>query len=319
MSRPQPPVPGECASQSSRYRDSMAASRMDSPRACGHHPATLGRCSRRLDTPDALHKIPGRPSRQTARPQRCCCHRRLPPPAVPLPPAAACLLARRCLLPPICTAAGSKVDFNALKAPAGYVAGMGRGAAGFTTRSDIGPSMPAPKAGGDNKVRLSQELHVEQGLQLWCTQAGGEAFKTPRFAGCIQQAAMPLLRRATRPPSTPTHLACPFTSPHSAHTRMMVAPTRRNSTRSWETMRACWVPPAPTTTRIGRQTTPGMPWRTEWTSAERWALCCFNVSGTGLGQGGCLRKKMPWRTAFTGVQWNTCYRFFCSWGMHILA
>jgi len=40
--------------------------------------------------------------------------------------------------------AGVKVDFNALRAPAGYVAGMGRGAAGFTTRSDIGPSMPAP-------------------------------------------------------------------------------------------------------------------------------------------------------------------------------
>lgn len=39
---------------------------------------------------------------------------------------------------------GLKVDFNALRAPSGYVAGMGRGAAGFTTRSDIGPSMPAP-------------------------------------------------------------------------------------------------------------------------------------------------------------------------------
>ncbi len=42
--------------------------------------------------------------------------------------------------------AGVKVDFNTLKAPAGYVAGAGRGAAGFTTRSDIGPSMPAPDA-----------------------------------------------------------------------------------------------------------------------------------------------------------------------------
>lgn len=36
------------------------------------------------------------------------------------------------------------MDFNSLKAPAGYVPGAGRGAAGFTTRSDIGPSMPAP-------------------------------------------------------------------------------------------------------------------------------------------------------------------------------
>ncbi|PRW56239.1 STABILIZED1 [Chlorella sorokiniana] len=46
---------------------------------------------------------------------------------------------------------GVKVDFNALKAPAGYVPGMGRGAAGFTTRSDIGPSMPAPDVQQDKK------------------------------------------------------------------------------------------------------------------------------------------------------------------------
>lgn len=39
---------------------------------------------------------------------------------------------------------GMKIDFNSLRAPAGYVPGLGRGAAGFTTRSDIGPSMPAP-------------------------------------------------------------------------------------------------------------------------------------------------------------------------------
>lgn len=30
------------------------------------------------------------------------------------------------------------------KPPAGYVPGVGRGAAGFQTRSDVGPSMPAP-------------------------------------------------------------------------------------------------------------------------------------------------------------------------------
>ena len=33
-----------------------------------------------------------------------------------------------------------KIDFNSLKPPPGYVAGMGRGAAGFTTRSDVGPA-----------------------------------------------------------------------------------------------------------------------------------------------------------------------------------
>lgn len=45
----------------------------------------------------------------------------------------------RGILPP-----GVKIDFNSLKPPPGYVPGIGRGAAGFTTRSDIGPSMPAP-------------------------------------------------------------------------------------------------------------------------------------------------------------------------------
>jgi pre-mRNA-processing factor 6 len=54
----------------------------------------------------------------------------------------------RPVLPP-----GVKVDFNSLKPPPGYVPGAGRGAAGFTTRSDIGPSMPAadgPAEDGDD-------------------------------------------------------------------------------------------------------------------------------------------------------------------------
>ena len=32
--------------------------------------------------------------------------------------------------------------------PSNYVAGVGRGAMGFTTRSDIGPARPAPSATG---------------------------------------------------------------------------------------------------------------------------------------------------------------------------
>lgn len=40
-----------------------------------------------------------------------------------------------------------KVDFNAIPAPKGYVAGLGRGAAGFTTRSDIGPGSYKPGEG----------------------------------------------------------------------------------------------------------------------------------------------------------------------------
>mmetsp|Transcript_33560 Transcript_33560/g.94959 ORF Transcript_33560/g.94959 Transcript_33560/m.94959 type:complete len:924 (+) Transcript_33560:85-2856(+) len=37
-----------------------------------------------------------------------------------------------------------KVNFNAIPAPSNYVAGLGRGATGFTTRSDIGPARAAP-------------------------------------------------------------------------------------------------------------------------------------------------------------------------------
>ena len=33
-----------------------------------------------------------------------------------------------------------------MQAPAGYVAGLGRGATGFTTRSDIGPAREGPSA-----------------------------------------------------------------------------------------------------------------------------------------------------------------------------
>ena len=46
---------------------------------------------------------------------------------------------------------GVKIDFNSLKPPPGYVPGAGRGAAGFTTRSDIGPSMPAPDMPHDDE------------------------------------------------------------------------------------------------------------------------------------------------------------------------
>lgn len=41
-------------------------------------------------------------------------------------------------------AAGSKVNYNALKVPSKYVPGLGRGATGFTTRSDVGPARAGP-------------------------------------------------------------------------------------------------------------------------------------------------------------------------------
>ncbi len=43
---------------------------------------------------------------------------------------------------PPARAPGSKIDFNTVHAPSNYVPGLGRGATGFTTRSDIGPARP---------------------------------------------------------------------------------------------------------------------------------------------------------------------------------
>jgi hypothetical protein len=37
-----------------------------------------------------------------------------------------------------------KTDYNAVPAPFNYVPGLGRGATGFTTRSDIGPARITP-------------------------------------------------------------------------------------------------------------------------------------------------------------------------------
>ncbi|KNC69281.1 hypothetical protein SARC_18211, partial [Sphaeroforma arctica JP610] len=48
-----------------------------------------------------------------------------------------------------------KLDFMNMKPPPGYVAGIGRGAAGFTTRSDIGPGKdPMEMAAEAEKQRV---------------------------------------------------------------------------------------------------------------------------------------------------------------------
>ena len=47
---------------------------------------------------------------------------------------------------------GQRVDWNNVPVPQGYVPGLGRGASGFTTRSDIGPARAAVKL-NDDKVR----------------------------------------------------------------------------------------------------------------------------------------------------------------------
>jgi PRP1 splicing factor, N-terminal len=54
------------------------------------------------------------------------------------------------------TAPGApRVDFNALPVPAGYVPGLGRGATGFVTRSDIGSARAGAVPGAPPVVSLS--------------------------------------------------------------------------------------------------------------------------------------------------------------------
>lgn len=89
--------------------------------------------------------------------------------------------------------AGSKTDFNALRAPTGYVAGMGRGAAGFTTRSDIGPSMPAPDVD-----KASCMIHNAAGLVDSCRMGEGTAANLLRLPPRVAAAtALHIARTST--------------------------------------------------------------------------------------------------------------------------
>lgn len=70
---------------------------------------------------------------------------------------------------PPARAPGSKIDFNTVHAPSNYVPGLGRGATGFTTRSDIGPARPGVV--GQVQLRISP-LHLNyavtsSALQVW--------------------------------------------------------------------------------------------------------------------------------------------------------
>ena len=92
----------------------------------------------------------------------------------------------RPVLPP-----GVKVDFNSLKPPPGYVPGIGRGATGFTTRSDIGPSMPAlgmahqtdTEEGGQEKGQFDDFMGSDAGAL-----AGGTLDEEDKEADAIWEA-----------------------------------------------------------------------------------------------------------------------------------
>eukprot|EP00877_Chromochloris_zofingiensis_P003752 jgi/Chrzof1/13378/Cz07g30230.t1 len=64
--------------------------------------------------------------------------------------------------PPV-TAPGSKTDFNSMPAPSNYVPGLGRGATGFTTRSDIGPARAGPDlAAGKRDDEAADEVKFDE-------------------------------------------------------------------------------------------------------------------------------------------------------------
>lgn len=79
-------------------------------------------------------------------------------------------------------APGQKVDFNSLRAPANYVPGLGRGATGFTTRSDIGPARAGPAGAAGGEVRGGGE------------SSGGEAGARQTFAAAFREGAHAWLR-----------------------------------------------------------------------------------------------------------------------------
>mmetsp|Transcript_35641 Transcript_35641/g.55625 ORF Transcript_35641/g.55625 Transcript_35641/m.55625 type:complete len:924 (-) Transcript_35641:135-2906(-) len=57
---------------------------------------------------------------------------------------------------------GERRNFNAQLPPANYVAGLGRGAAGFTTRSDIGPARAASEMSEDGAAEDLSESNYDQ-------------------------------------------------------------------------------------------------------------------------------------------------------------
>lgn len=82
-------------------------------------------------------------------------------------------------------APGTKTDYNALKAPSNYVPGLGRGATGFTTRSDIGPARAGPAGGeggegGDDENKFDEFMGSDAGVF-----AGGQYDEDDREADKI--------------------------------------------------------------------------------------------------------------------------------------
>ena len=154
--------------------------------------------------------------------------------------------------PPIQRAPGQKVDYNRLQQPANYVPGLGRGATGFTTRSDIGPARMAPEMPSGLPVspsvlcllRCSAGPHCLTLAYLW----GCYCLIATHAHLCVRRL---VARRQTRRTTT---------------RRMRPLWTRRSLTSLWAMMLAPSLPLESMTRTTGRQTLCGTRLMSIWTS-----------------------------------------------------
>ena len=105
---------------------------------------------------------------------------------------------------------GQRVDWNHVPIPQGYVPGLGRGASGFTTRSDIGPARAAVKL-NDDKVSIGCPLWRESGSMH------------PYLSSMLDDA------EACMPPWLPIDLGSPPPDPSYRVTRSVMHRTRSDA------------------------------------------------------------------------------------------
>ena len=119
---------------------------------------------------------------------------------------------------------GQRVDWNHVPIPQGYVPGLGRGASGFTTRSDIGPARAAVKL-NDDKVSIGCPLWRESGSMH------------PYLSSMLDDA------EACMPPWLPIDLGSPPPDPSYRVTRSVMHRTRCDaSCMPWGIVWPCGLP-----------------------------------------------------------------------------
>ena len=155
--------------------------------------------------------------------------------------------------------AGKRIDFNAVPVPSNYVPGLGRGATGFTTRSDVGPAR-APGVGGVRGSGVGLDWGMREGS--WHGRAAGgrrpagepapespsalPPLPSPPSRTFRPSSPYPIFRRTAAPLVPPPAPPPPPWPPPPSGTRW----TTPSLTRSWATTPApLWGPSRRTTRR----------------------------------------------------------------------